>query len=278
MRAEECLREGDLNNALDQLQAQVRKDPSNAKYRIFLFQLLSVLGQWERALTQLNVAGELDTGALAMVQTYREALRCEVFRGEVFNGQRSPLIFGKPTQWFALLMEALRMTIAERYAEAKQLRDQAFDLAPTTSGEIDGDPFQWIADGDTRLGPVLEAVVNGRYYWIPFDHISTIAVEKPVDLRDLVWMPAHFKWANGGESVGLIPTRYPNSQQNEDNAIRMARRTEWVDLSVGTFFGYGQRMLVTDAGEYSLMDVRLISLNVESQSAEAMSAADAPAG
>ncbi len=66
----------------------MRKDPANAKHRIFLFQLLAVLGQWERAMNQLNVAGELDAGTLAMVQTYREALRCEVLRGEIFAGRR----------------------------------------------------------------------------------------------------------------------------------------------------------------------------------------------
>ena len=48
------------------------------KLRVFLFQLLCVLGQWERALTQLNVAAELDAQALAMAQMYREALQCEM--------------------------------------------------------------------------------------------------------------------------------------------------------------------------------------------------------
>ena len=96
MLAEESLRAGDLDEALAQLQDAVRKDTANAKLRIFLFQLLAVLGQWGRALTQLEVAGELDAGALAMVQTYREAIRCEVLRTGVFAGQRSPLFFGQP--------------------------------------------------------------------------------------------------------------------------------------------------------------------------------------
>lgn len=61
-------------------QAEVRKAPADAKRRVFLFQLLAVMGDWDRALNQLNVAGELDSGTLAMVSTYREALRCEVLR------------------------------------------------------------------------------------------------------------------------------------------------------------------------------------------------------
>ena len=50
-----------------------------------------------------------------------------------------------------------------------------------------------------RLGPVCEAIINGRYYWVPFDRLSRIDLEAPVDLRDVVWMPAHFQFANGGE-------------------------------------------------------------------------------
>ena len=51
--------------ALPQLQEAVRANPGDAKLRIFLFQLLSVLGQWERALNQLNVSAEIDPNTLA---------------------------------------------------------------------------------------------------------------------------------------------------------------------------------------------------------------------
>ena len=47
--AESSLRQGDLPAALAQLQEQIRDKPANAKLRIFLFQLLCVRGEWERA-------------------------------------------------------------------------------------------------------------------------------------------------------------------------------------------------------------------------------------
>ena len=263
MLSEDSLQEGHLEESLAQLQAQVRKDPANVKYRVFLFQLLAVLGQWDRALNQLRVAGEMDAGALAMVQTYREALRCEVFREGVFAGRRSPLLLGDPAQWLALLMEALRLTAQEQYAQAAEVRDQAFEAAPTSSGTLDGQPFQWIADADVRLGPVLEVIVNGRYYWVPFQRIRSIRLEEPVDLRDMVWMPAQLTWANGGEAVGLIPTRYPGSQASTDGAIRLARKTDWLQPAQDLYLGLGQRMLATDAGEFPLMDIRLIELDTE---------------
>jgi len=118
MSAEALLRDERLGEALADLQNQVRSDPSNASLRVFLFQLLSVMGQWERALTQLNVAGEMDAANLAMVQTYREALQCESLRSTVFAGERSPLIFGDPEKWMALAIEALSLTAQGEYGKA----------------------------------------------------------------------------------------------------------------------------------------------------------------
>ena len=271
MLAEDRLREGDLDETLRQLQEQVRKEPANAKYRVFLFQLLAVMGQWERAMNQLNVAGELDAGTLAMVQTYREALRCEVLRGEIFAGRRSPLVFGEPEEWFALLLEAQRLLAQGAGEQAREMRERALETAPATPGTIDGAPFEWIMDGDNRLGPVVEAIVNGRYYWVPFQRIRSLQIEEPADLRDLVWMPAHFTWANGGESAGLIPTRYPGSETSPDPELRRGRRTEWLEQPGGAYVGQGQRMFFTDSGEYPLMEVRSITLVTGTDAAEAES-------
>src|SRR6059058_2795799 len=109
MQAQELIKEGRIADAMAALQSLVRAEPSNAKYRVFLFQLLCVTGQWSRALTQLNVAGELEPEALPMVQTYREAIQCEALRAEIFEGRRAPLIFGEPQDWLGLLVEALRV-------------------------------------------------------------------------------------------------------------------------------------------------------------------------
>src|SRR6476661_7359906 len=142
--AEQSLRDGDPSAALKQLQDAVRANAADAKLRVFLFQLLSVLGQWERALTQLDVAATLDPSALAMAQTYREALRCEALRAQVFEGKKSPMVFGEPEPWLAFLIEALLVTARGQPEQAQALRAKAFDEAPPSSGTIDGRPFSWI--------------------------------------------------------------------------------------------------------------------------------------
>ena len=86
---------------------------------------------------------------------------------------------------------------------------------------LDGRPFEWIADADSRLGPVLEAIINGRYYWVPF---SRLARDRLSNRRKTcaIWCGCRRSCSsqNGGESVALIPTRYPGSAAADDGADR----------------------------------------------------------
>lgn len=258
MSAEAHLLEGDLDAALAQLEADVRADPAGSKHRVFLFQLLVVRGEWDRALTQLNVMGDMDSGTLGLVHTYREALACELLRKEVFAGNRTPLIFGEPQEWVALLLEALKQTAAGRHDGAAKLVGRALEAAPAISGRIDDQTFEWLADSDSRIGPLFEAVINGKYYWVPLDSVRELRIEAPTDLRDFVWAAAHFTWTNGGETVALLPSRYPGSEDDADPLVRLGRKTDWEEVSEGAFVGRGQKILMTDAGEYPLLDVRSI--------------------
>ena len=261
MQTEELLGAGRLDEALTSLEAQIRAEPANAKYRVFLFQLLCVLGEWQRALTQLNVAAELDASNLLMAHMYRPALNCEAFRTEIFAGNRSPLIFGEPQEWVGWLVQAGQMVAEGKYAASEELRNRAFEAAPAIAGSIDGQQFEWISDADTRFGPMLEVIVDGKYYWVPFTAIKRIRIEEPADLRDAVWIPAYFMWVNGGECSGLIPTRYPDSHASEDSSVRLSQKTEWVEKPGGSYLGLGQRVLATDKDEYALLQVRQIDLD-----------------
>jgi len=254
-----ALKAGKLDQTLQLLQGAVRRAPADAAQRVFLFQLLAVMGQWERAQTQLGVAGELDAAALQMVHAYREVIRCERWREQVFAGTRAPLLFGAPEPWMAQLIEALRRDAVGEFREAAQLREAALAAAPAVAGEIDGVPFAWLADADLRLGPMLELIGNGNYYWLPMQHIAQLRFEAPADLRDQVWMPASLILRNGGDLVGFVPTRYPGTVASADDALLLARRTDWVAQGDGLQAGLGQRLFATDSGDHALMDTRAIS-------------------
>jgi type VI secretion system protein ImpE len=251
-----ALKSGQLGQALQLLQQEVRQRPDDPKLRVFLFQLLAVLGQWERALTQLAVAGELDAGALAMVHVYREAIRCERWREEAFAGKRAPLLFGAPEPWMALLIEALARDAAGEAKEAAALRASALEQAPASAGSIGDEPFAWLADADPRFGPMLELFANGQYYWVPLQHVSQLRLDAPADLRDQVWLPATLTLTNEGQLVGLMPARYPGSAASGDDALMLGRRTDWLEQG-GVQVGLGQRLLATDAADYPLLETRV---------------------
>ena len=258
MTAQECLAAGRPDEALAALQNEIRARPEDSKLRVFLFQLYCVLGSWPKALLQLQVIAGIDPNTMLLAQIFQPVINCEALRTGVFEGKLTPLIFGEPLEWVGLLLKAAEHVSKREFAAAADLRSRAFDAAPASAGTLDGKPFTWIADADSRLGPMLELILEGKYYWVPFSRIRRIVLPPPSDLRDLVWIPAQFVWINGGEASAHIPTRYAGTESSPDGPLRLARKTEWEELPDETFVGRGQRVLVTDDGEHPLLQCRLI--------------------
>lgn len=261
MTADEHVQAGRLEEALSVLQDSVRKQPGDARLRAFLFQLLCVLGQWERALNQLDVLSGLKSESILIARVYQAAIRGEVHRAEVFAGKRSPVIFGEPSEWMSWLVHAGQLVAQGEHAAAAELRDKAFDAAPATPGAADGVAFAWIADADPRLGPVAEVILDGTYYWVPFSRIKSVEFPAPKDLRDLVWCQATFTWTNGGQAAGFIPVRYPGTDSMADGALRLSRKTEWQQTPAGYSLGLGQRLWATDQADLPLLEIRKLELN-----------------
>jgi len=244
-----------IADEITRIQGEIRQKPNVLEYRVYYFQLLSLTGQWQKALPQLQVCAQLDAKTLPMAQAYREALRCELMREEIFAGKRIPQVLGQPPEWLGMLIEAQHQLAEGKVAESQALRAAAMEAAPTTAGTVNGEAFEWICDGDSRLGPVVEAIVNGQYYWIPFSQFREIKVDAPEDLRDMVWAPAKFTFVNEGSTVAMIPTRYIGTQTQDDD-FKLSRKTTWTEVDADTYTGLGQRVLTTDQAEYALLDIR----------------------
>lgn len=259
MTAEDYLRAGRLADCRQALSQAIRDNASDPRLRVFLFQLLCVTGEWERAMTQLQVLANLGSETLMLARVFEPVLQCERLRAKVFAGQHTPIIFGEPQEWMGQVIQANELAARGKLAEAQTLRDQAFEAAPVSPGVLDQKPFAWIADADLRLGPMLEVIMEGHYYWVPFCRIRRLHIEPPQDLRDLVWAPAQFLWSNGGEASGHIPTRYPQTEQSTDDQLRLAKKTDWVERD-GQTVGVGQRLFATDEAEHPLLSCGIIDL------------------
>jgi type VI secretion system protein ImpE len=284
MTALQNIRSGQFEKALDTLKNSLRDDPADPGLRTLFFQALALVGQWDEASRQLKVLKGLEAPPAQLFSlVYRNAAECEKLRAEVMGGRRKALVFGQPFDWVASMVASLEASPTDS-EQSSGLRDSALESAPASRGKItfadrrnavgrntdsaadqtdevlQTDEFEWISDADLRLGPILEAIIDGKYFWVPFERMQTVELEPPSSLCDVIWMTARFQWTNGGQSMGLIPTRYPSSESHSDYRVPLAQITDWRDGPIGPE-GLGQRLLATNVTDYPLMDVRRIEID-----------------
>ncbi|ELY4598875.1 type VI secretion system accessory protein TagJ [Cronobacter malonaticus] len=238
--------------------ARVKTRPENSAARELLFKFYCIEGDWSGALTQLEILKALDTEYTKRVELYKNLVMSEILRARVLAGEMAPAgLEAQMPEWVALLHEANRRFTGGDDAEAERLRQQAFDLAPVTAGVGDGiAPFSWIADSDGRLGPVCELICAGGYRWVPFSALRELKISRPVDILDLLWLPAQATLADG-QFHGYIPARYPLTPEATQE-IRLGTLTDWQQFSDSLCIGHGRKMLITENAEYALSDLRAL--------------------
>ena len=259
--ADELLRAGDLEGARAALVESVRKAPQDQPARMFLFQLLCVGGEWDKALIQLRALAQLSPEAQMLAVAYGQAIEAEKFRAQVFAGAAQPALLVSTSPWAGDLAGALSALCQGRADDAEALRDQAFDAAPDTPGDLDGAPFEWITDGDVRFGPAIEAIIAGQWGLVPFDAIEKIESEGPKDLRDIVWLPVQLAFKSGQSVAALLPARYPGSETRDDAALRLGRGTDWLEQPWGQA-GLGQHeWSLSDGSDVGILSLRRLTFS-----------------
>ena len=259
MDADQLLRDGDLDGARSALVETLRDNPADARARMFLFQLLAVAGEWEKARTHLDALARISPDARMLATVYSMAMKAEEQRAAIFAGrERMPVIRGA---WCEGLADAIMHYAKGDAAEANAARDAALDQAPDTPGEIDRVRFDWITDADARFGPTLEVIIQGRYGLVAFSEVSVLQSEGPKDLRDTVWYPVQIQFREGQSVAALLPTRYPGSERSSDLALRMGRGTGWQEEAAGES-AFGQHLLTLSGGEdIGLLTVRSLTFD-----------------
>jgi type VI secretion system protein ImpE len=230
VNAQELLRAGRLNEAIESLGAALRQEPGDAQQRVFLFELLCFAGAYQRAEKQLDILAQRGPDAAMGTLLYRSALHAEQIRQEMFLEGKFPT-----------------------------------GPAPRpVSGRLNGKAFQSLADADPRIGPRLEVYAAGQYTWIPLEQIASVRMTAPTRLRDLLWAPAavrtsaDFQGAELGEV--LVPALAPLTWQDSDDNVRLGRVTEWVDLGNGTEGPIGQKLLLVDGEEFPILELRELDI------------------
>lgn len=240
MKARALFEAGKLDEAIEELNGEVRSDPTNRRSRTFLFELLCFAGQYDRAEKQLDVLARGGKNAEMGAWLYRSALHAERTRQEMFQDGGLP---------------------------------EAADLRVTASGALNGERFESLTDADPRIGARLEVYAAGQYTWIPLRHVETVRISEPERLRDLLWAPAVIKTAPSfrGVELGdvLIPATTPLAWQHEDPEIRLGRATDWAELADGLVVPVGHKLFFVDEEPVSLLEMRELELDPPVDGAEA---------
>jgi protein involved in temperature-dependent protein secretion len=243
--ADELLRSGDLDGARAALVEAVRSAPGDVPTRMFLFSLLAIGGEWDKARSQLSTLATLSPEAQMLSVVYGQAIEAEREREAVWAGTASARQH-VASHWAEALLTSISHLGRDEHDAVAAARDAAFDAAPDMPGTLDGQTFDWIADADTRFGPSFEAIIGGKYGLQAFDQVASITSEGPRDLRDLVWYPVQIAFRGGQSVAALLPVRYPGIA--EDPAERLARATSWRDCGSGEQ-GSGQHIWMTSNGD-----------------------------
>lgn len=238
MNAQELYRAGRLGDALKVLSAEVRDNPTDARRRTFLFELLCFAGEYGRADKQLEVLGQAGPTSEIGVMLYRSALFAERQRQDLFERGELP--------------------------PQSDLRERA--------GVLNGKPFKSFLDADPRIGARLELFAAGNYLLLPFEHVASIQITAPKRLRDLLWTPAvvrtmpSFKGTEIGEV--LLPVLSPFSWRHPDEAVRLGRATVWERREeYDDQIPFGHKMWLADEEEVPFLELRTLEFNQASVAA-----------
>jgi len=262
-------RHGDnLEAAIARAEQDVRTRPTDVHVRWFLFELLCVIGNWERALKQLQTCATMNPELDSTAQAMRGLIRAERQREDVFAGKQMPVPVVDLSEWMLDLARANAANAAGNHDEADTLRTRAMTAAPASGGQGNLGTFDWLADTDSRLGPVCEVIAAGSYRWLAFADIQQMQVAAPARLLDLVWASADITLKPDTPLKAYLPVRYPGTTgttSGSGDALRMARETVWREVGGAGVFAYGQKTWMSDQGDWPLLEVRELAFQADAE-------------
>jgi type VI secretion system protein ImpE len=118
-------REGNVTDALAAATAAVRKAPTDIGARVLMAELLAFSGNIERADVVLDAAADLDPSTAVVVAEFRQLLRGELARRQLFSDGRVPEFLGEPSAAQQLALAAIVALRNGDAAEAGKLASQA---------------------------------------------------------------------------------------------------------------------------------------------------------
>ncbi len=229
MNAAELFRSGQLDEAIALLNQELREAPLDDGRRTFLFELLCINGQWDRASRVLDAMQE---GQGRNKVIYAALLRAESRRRAFLLGEGAPPVLGAPPAGLDLAPyhEAARALERGEAERAFALLDEAEARRSPVAGRRGEQPFADLRDADDRFAPVLEVLEGEEYAWLPFSSLRSLQVQPPRHPIDQVFALGVADLGQGPRRI-FIPARYPGTERAPEPTLRLGWKTTTLEGS-----------------------------------------------
>lgn len=269
MSPEELFKAGKLSAAIDAQLSVVKSKPGDKGARLFLFELMSFSGQWDRAQKQIDALSYDELELQTAIKGYSDILVAERARAALFESGVQPSFLAPPPEHVRMrleLLHLLRTTGDEVDTDAvSTMLGMIHEATPQVKATRDGVSFDGFSDADDILGGVLEVIGNGKYFWVPIEFIELLATATPRFPRDLLWLPARLETLESGGEV-FIPTVYYGTRSVDDEEAKLGRVTDWKTGPGGVTRGIGMRTFLL--GESAATPLELKELHLELATSE----------
>ncbi len=246
---------GRLDDAVAAAQAALRKSPTDLNARVLLGELLAFAGNLERADVVLDAASAIDPSTAVVVAEFRQLIRADMARRQLFRDGRVPEFLADPTETQRLQLAALVALRAGDFAEAMRQTEAAEAVRPHVTGKHGDIVFDDMRDADDLLAGSFEVLTTtGKYFWIPTERVQTLEFHPPKRPRDLLWRRASMSVAEGPDGEVYLPAVYVTDDQVSDT-LRLGRETDWRQADGGPVRGVGQRLFIVGEDAAPMMEL-----------------------
>lgn len=257
---------GRLDDAIAAANAAVRAAPAEAAPRQLLAELLLFQGNAQRADTLLDALTTMEPAVAVPVAAFRQLLRAEEARRQVWMEGRVPEFLGTPPGHVMRRLEALVALRAGDAAAAASLVEEAEAERPPSAGMLDGVAFDDFRDADDLCAGVLEVLTTtGKYFWIPTERIAEAEFHPPQRARDLFWRRVTMSVRDGPDGDVFVPALYLPYDATQPDPIRLGRATDWTDGGGapvrGPVRGLGQRMFLVGEEGRTVMELASLAFS-----------------
>ncbi|MFQ3592437.1 MAG: type VI secretion system accessory protein TagJ [Gemmataceae bacterium] len=259
-------RSGQLSEAILAATNEVRAKPTDVPARLFLGELLLFAGELERADRQLDVISSqgCDPQMGLAIAMYRQLIRAEQARQAFFTEGAMPEFLDAPDERMKLVLRASIALREQQYSEARDLLTQAESHYPALRGRCNGVAFEGIRDTDDLTATFFEVVApNGKYFWLPMEHVVSIEFKPPQRARDLVWRRGKLTTRNGLETEAFFPAIYAGSFRESEPKLALGQLTDWrVEAEGAPVRGMGQRTLLVGDDGQAFWDLQTLIIDI----------------